>query len=189
VKSIKKNLFRHRTYKMRSSGFTLIELLIVVMMMSIFTALIVPSMATAMRNKTLAGTGKNICELLEFARMSAIARHRPATLNIDSARGLCWVSMNEVSLPWLEPQGEEERPETRMLATIKLPEGTECNLTWGETVSDETMTETEWNIVTYQANGTTDDVFIELSNLDEDEPFRIHVYGTTGEVHTGEEML
>lgn len=166
------------------TGFTLIELLIVLVIMAIFTTLIVPSMASAMRDRTLSGTGKNIEEMIEFARMAAMARHRPTVLNLDSKRGLCWVSMTNVTLPWLEQQ--EERPEARQLAVIKLPDAIECNVSWDEMVSQTTVGETEWQTIAFKSDGTTDDAYIELTKPDEDEPYRIMIRGNTGEITSGE---
>ena len=169
----------------------MIELLIVMVIMAVFTTLIVPSMASAMRNRTISGCGKNIREMVEFARAAALSRHRPATLNIDPARRLCWVSMTDMSLPWIKT---DEPPVTRILASVPVPEGTQCSVTPDLADSTyaaeptESVTDSQWQTLTFNSDGTAEDVLIELTDIN-GEQYSFHVKGATGETYVEEIVL
>lgn len=164
-------------------GFTLIELMVVLVIISMFSVMIVPSMANALRNTGLAATGNKLCELMDFAYMSAVARRRPVVVNLDAARRLCWVSMSTVSLPWL---AEREEPKTRVLASMDLPEGVQLTVTRGEPSPLDMTTSQVWETIRFRSDGGTEDVLVELTSP-RGERFEIEIMGATGEVH-GEEV-
>jgi type II secretion system protein H len=165
-------------------GFTLIELMVVLVIISMFSAMIVPSIASALRKTGLKSTGNQICELLDFAYMSAVTRHRPVDVNLDAGRGLCWVSVSTVSLPWL---AEQREPETRILATMELPEGTMLIVTRGEASPFSGTRSQPWEVMTFRSDGGTEDALIGLTSA-RGERFEIQILGATGEVH-GTEVL
>jgi len=165
-------------------GFTLIELMVVLVIISMFSAMIVPSVATALRKAGLKTTGNQICELLDFAYMSSVTRRRPVDVNLDAGRRLCWVSVSTVSLPWLPEQIE---PETRILATMELPEGTQLVITRGEASPFSTVRSQSWEVITFRSGGGTEDLLIELTSA-RGERFEIQILGATGEV-SGREIF
>lgn len=167
-------------------GFTLIELMVVLVIISMFSAMIVPSVATALRKSGLKTIGNQICELLDFAYMSSVTRRRPVVVNLDAGRRLCWVSVSTVSLPWLPEQIE---PETRILATMELPEGTQLIITRGEAspFSTAQSQSQSWEVITFRSGGGTEDALIELTSA-RGERFEIRILGATGEV-SGREVL
>lgn|GEM_PF-2083564 len=166
-------------------GFTLIELMVVLAIISMFTVMIVPSMATALRNTGLPATGNRLCELMNFAYLSAVARRRPVVVNLDTARRVCWVSMSTVSLPWL---AEREEPQTRVLASMELPEGTQLTVSRGEPSPLGISPSQVWETITFRSDGGADDAMIELTGL-RGERFEIEIMGATGEVHGREVLL
>jgi prepilin-type N-terminal cleavage/methylation domain-containing protein len=166
-------------------GFTLIELMVVLVIISMFSAMIVPSIAAALRGTGLRSTGNQVCEVLNFAYMSAVTRHRPVVVNIDAGRRLCWVSAYRSSLPWLAEPNESE---TQTLATMELPEGTRLTVTRGETSPFSAAESQPWEVITFRSDGGTEDALIELTSM-RGERFEIEILGATGEVRGREVLL
>ena len=164
-------------------GFTLIELLVVLVLIAMLSTAIVPSVASSLNRGGVRTTGQKLCELLDFAYMSAVTRQCPVVVNLHAERQRCWVSMAQPSLPWMEESREQG---DRVLATLVLPEGSDVTLTRGEDPSFGANQSTAWETVTFQSDGRTDDVSIELRNP-AGERYLIQVLGATGEVH-GEEQ-
>jgi Tfp pilus assembly protein FimT len=167
----------------RLAAFTLIELMLVLVIMATFAGMIMPAMSRALRETSLQTTGERFCEVLNFAYLSAVSRKRTVVVNFDAARGLCWVSLQTLSLPWLP---EEDQTKTRTLASMELPERTEIIINrLGETAPQRVAAE-EWETVTFRSDGRTDDLLIEL--IDESgESLEVEVIGATGEVRIREE--
>ena len=112
-------------------AFTLIELVVVLLIISTFTALVVPSVAQAMRAKDIDATAAKLCETLQFAYASAVARRQPVTVRLDPDTRRCRVMLRTVALPWLETT--PDRPDARTLAAMSWPE--EMQLTFSEGTS------------------------------------------------------
>lgn len=165
-------------------GFTLVELMLVLLIMGTLSTMILPSIATSMRSNSIDATTTKIHELLNFAYLSAISRHRPVVVNLDTQRRRCWVTVRTVSLPWLEQQ--EEKPDTLTLATITLPEGTDVMLTREETSSFTDLPSQLWQTIVFRSDGRSENVIIELAN-DRGEVRVIQVIGITGEALIMEE--
>jgi Tfp pilus assembly protein FimT len=159
--------------------------MVVLVIMSVFSAMILPSVATALRKTGLGATGNQLCEMLDFGYMSAVTRHRSVVVNLDPNRRMCWVSISAVSLPWLE---EREEPQTRMLAAMELPEGTQFIVNRSETSSLDATSSQVWETITFRSDGGTDDALIELTSA-RGERFEIEILGATGEVHGREVRL
>ena len=165
-------------------GFTLVELMLVLLIMGTLSAMILPSIATSIRSNSIDATTAKIHELLNFAYLSAISRHRPVVVNLDTERRRCWVTVRTVSLPWLEQQ--EEAPDTRTLATIDLPEGTDVMLTREQTSSFADLPSQLWETIVFKSDGSSENVIIELAN-DRAEVRVIEIIGITGEALIKEE--
>ncbi len=165
-----------------SAGFTLLELMVVLVIIALMSTLITPSIATALREKGPVATANNLSELLRFAHLSAITRHRPVVVNLDSSRGKCWVTITRTSFPWLP---DDELPQTRILEAMELPEGTELMVTRGPDAGMDDSQSVGWETITFGSDGMTEDTMIELRGPAGD-AFRVDVYGVTGEVHVQE---
>jgi len=165
-------------------GFTLVELMLVLLIMGTLSTMILPSIATSLRSKNIDATTTKIHELLNFAYLSAISRHRPVVVNLDAERRRCWVTVRTVSLPWLEQH--EEKPDTRTLATIELPEGTDVVVTREQTSSFADLPSQLWETIVFRSDGSSENVIIELGN-DSGEVRVIEIIGITGEVLIKEE--
>ena len=167
--------------KMRGAegGFTLIELMIVFLIIALFSSMVVPSVATALQRQGIQTTGQQLCETLNFAYLSAITRHRPAVVNLDTRRGLCWVSMTAPSFPWRET---EEQPTAQMLSHMTLPEEMEVRVTREDSEGEPSLTPTQdWETITFGSDGMTQDTLIELTNP-QGKGYVIEIQGATGEV-------
>ena len=165
-----------------SAGFTLLELMVVLVIIAMMSTLITPSIASALREKGPVATANNLSELLRFAHLSAITRHRSVVVNLDSSRGKCWVTVTRTSFPWLP---DDEVPQTRILEAMELPEGTELIVTRGPNSPMGVDQSAAWETITFGSDGMTEDTVIELVGPGRDR-FQIDVYGVTGEVHVRE---
>lgn len=170
-----------------SAGLTLIELTAVLMLIVLTAALIVPSAAAALRRGGAAQAGNELAELARFAAVSAITKHAPATLNIDTDRGRCWVSMSPVRLPWQE-YGEEETPRGSVLASMKVEEGVTLQVTntsGSEPEGEGAESAATWNTITFQATGAAQDAQIEVEDR-HGQIFELEVLGATGAIRTSQ---
>lgn len=164
-----------------ATGFTLIELTVVLAIMALLASLIVPAAGAALRKGGVEPVGMELAELARFSSVSAITRHAAATLNIDTARGRCWVSINAVRLPWQEYDRE---PSAQILASMKIPEGISVRIEGGAPVESELEAMTPaWDTLVFQANGITQDAAIEITNRSGDR-YLVEVLGATGAVKT-----
>ena len=167
----------------RLSGFTLIELMVVLVIIATVAGMIMPAMSRTLRGTGLRTTGKKLCEILDFAYISAVSRKRSVVVNFDPQRRLCWVSLQTLSLPWLP---EEDETKTRTLASMELPERTEIFINRvGETAPQRVAAE-EWETIVFRSDGRTDDLVIELID-DSGDRLEIEVIGATGQVRIKEE--
>ncbi len=166
-----------RSASMRErSGFTLIELMVVMFIIAMLSTTIVPSIASALRRNGIAANGQKVHELFNFAYMSAVTKHQSVVVNIDTRRGLCWATSSPPALPWLEEQSKE----TEILASIELPKGMHIKVHQGEEYGFVKETLLSWETITFESDGTAEDVMIELST-DDGDVFSIEVHGVTGE--------
>lgn len=163
----------------RTAGFTLIELMVVLIIITLLSTMVVPSAVSAVRRNTIQTEGGKLTELLRFAYVSAIARQRPVQVNLDSRRGVCWVSMADSALPWIE---ERQETATRTLATLALPEELQIRVTFGEeTAAAGTSSSQDWHVLTFRSDGRADSAILSLSNV-QGETYAVEVFGATGEV-------
>ncbi len=165
-------------------GFTLIELMVVLVIIALFSSLIAPSVVSTMHGSGLKSIGYQLCEMLNFAGMSAMTRHRSVVVNLDTKRGRCWVTVSVASLPWIE-QGDARQ--NQVLAAMTLPEQTQLSITHGQETLYDLSPSTSWETLTFRNDGSTEDTLIRLTGS-EGGLFEIEVFGVTGEVH-GREVV
>jgi len=162
-------------------GFTLIELIVALVIMAVFAGMVMPAVSRAFRGAGLKTTGDKLCELLAFAHAAAVSRKRPVVVNIDPDRRLCWVTLQTVSLPWLD-DGEDAAREERTLARMEWPATIRVILSRpaeAETDSSRIRRAENWETIAFRSDGRAADVLIELSD-DEDKYLEIEITGVTG---------
>jgi len=171
-------------------AFTLIELVVVLLIISTFTVMVVPSIAQAMRGKDIDATTAKLCETLQFAYASAVARRQPVAVRLDPDARTCRVMLRTLALPWLETP--PVRPGARTLAAMSWPE--EMQLTFSEGTgaapiarpsSAAARSAVGPQTIMFRSNGRTEDVVIEVADR-EDHRRYVEIVGLTGEVRTQE---
>ena len=184
-------LFSDRSGSARTA-FTLIELVVVLLIISTFTTLIVPSMAQAMRAKDIDATSAKLCETLQFAYASAVARRQPVVVRLDLDARRARVMLRPLALPWLDTA--QDQPHARLLTAISWPE--EMQLTVSNPESATTTAPpssaaprpaTGPQPITFRSNGRTEDVVVEVTDR-EDQRRYIEVVGLTGEVRVKQRL-
>ena len=83
-----------RTVRRRGDGFTLIEMLIVITVMGTLVAILLPSMATAFRQRATRGAVDRLAMTHALTRATAIRSGRVAELHIDAANTRFWVEVD-----------------------------------------------------------------------------------------------
>jgi type II secretion system protein H len=176
----------------RARAFTLIELVVVLLIISIFTALVVPSVAQTLRGKDIDATAAKLGETLQFAYASAVARRQPVTVRLDPDTRRCRVMLRTVSLPWLETT--PARPGAQTLTAMSWPE--EMQLTVSDTVSAAanarpssaaSHSSSGPQTITFRSNGRTEDVVIEVEDRENHRRY-VEIVGLTGEVRVKERL-
>jgi len=173
-------------------AFTLIELVVVLLIISTFTALVVPSMAQAMRAKDIDATAAKLCETLQFAYASALARRQTVAVRLDPDARTCRVMLRAVALPWLEPA--PDRPTVHTLAAMSWPEEMQLTLSEGSNASPAAQpssalarSSTGPQTIMFRSNGRTEDVVIEVADH-KDQRRYVEIVGLTGEVRVKERL-
>ena len=161
-----------------TAGFTLIELMVVLALITLLTGLIVPSAVSALRSKGVNTEGEKILEMLQFARLTAVIRHQAVDVNIDPRRGLCWVSVSNATLPWLENQVVSG---TQTLATLQLPDRIQIIVARGERTEYTMEASQRWERFTFRGDGGSENLAIELTDSQQ-EKYTLDVIGATGEI-------
>jgi len=159
-------------------GFTLIEMMVVVVVMAILSSAVLPSIVSAVRRTGAKAVARKSFDLLNFACASAVARRRPVTVNFDTERRVCWVSIQVTSLPWLS---EDALPEARTLTSIELPEGVDVYFYRDTEWPDSRRSEQRWETVRFEPDGTGEDIIIELVDRSGDS-YTVEVAALSGEV-------
>jgi type II secretion system protein H len=172
------------------AGFTLVELVVVLLIIATFTTMVVPSIAQAMSAKDIDATAAKLCETLQFAYASAVARRQPVTVRLDTDARRCRVMLRTLALPWLEPA--PDRPNARMLAAMSWPEEMQLTLSEGTGVAPSAQSSsaarraaTGPQTITFRSNGRTEDVVIEVADRENQHRY-VEIVGLTGEVRVKE---
>ncbi|MCP4644733.1 MAG: prepilin-type N-terminal cleavage/methylation domain-containing protein [bacterium] len=166
-----------------AAGVTLLELLVVLMVIAMLSTMIVPNVARTLRGEGIATTGEKVCDVLNFAYMSAVTRRQPAVVHVDTERHRCWVTLSRTPLPWMDEQPEETN---RVLTIMELPEDVEVSLERETEMVSRSVPMQAWDSIVFASDGRTDNVSIAVMNQRE-ERYEIRILGATGEVH-GEEI-
>ena len=69
-----------------AAGFSLFEMLVVLMILSLLTALALPNLRRAPDNLRLEAAGRKLASALRFSRVAAIARNADVVLTVDAER-------------------------------------------------------------------------------------------------------
>lgn len=69
-----------------ATGFTLFEMLVVLMILSLVTALALPSLRRTPEHLRLEAAGRRLASALRFSRVAAIARNADVVLTVDAER-------------------------------------------------------------------------------------------------------
>jgi prepilin-type N-terminal cleavage/methylation domain-containing protein len=145
-----KNIFSPLRFLLRDrkdkflAGFTFVELLIVVILLSVVSALSVPNFRSTYYNFLLSDTSHNLTYLMRYAQASAIAERTNYRLNFDS----------EYSKYWLTKSAGEEGDFARIAGKL----GKVFDLNDSITVKTDNMT------VNFSPDGKIDKTNIYLSN-------------------------
>jgi general secretion pathway protein H len=159
----------------KDRAFTLVELLAVLAIISVLSVLIVPSLASAARGKSVKASAAKLANMAEFARSSAVSRHRPVTLNLDRAQQRAWVSLATTRLPWAEEQ--QAHREVHVLTAMKIPDGVSARVVRLAGASAGAGAE----MIRFAGDGRAEDVLIEFVGGDGERAV-VEIAGTTGEI-------
>ena len=83
-----------RTVRRRSKGFTLFELLMVLTVMGLMVAILMPSMATSLRQRATRGAVDRLATAHSLTRATAIRFGLLAELHIDATNSRFWVEVD-----------------------------------------------------------------------------------------------
>jgi len=153
-------LLRDRKDKILA-GFTFVELLIVVILLSVVSALSIPNFRNTYYNFLLSDTSHNLTYLMRYAQASAIAERANFRLNFDS----------EYNKYWLTKSTEEEGDFVRISGKF----GKAFDLSDNIAVKADSMT------INFYPDGKIDRTSIYLSNVN-DKFYTITTEGQSGYV-------
>jgi Tfp pilus assembly protein FimT len=168
------------------------ELVIVLLIIATFTAMVVPSVAQAMRAKDINATAAKLCETLQFAYASAVTRRQPVAVRLDPDARTCRVMLRTLALPWLETASA--RPDARTLAAMSWPE--EMQLTFSEGTgaassarpsSAAARSSPGPQTILFRSNGRSEDVVIEVAYRADQRRY-VEIIGVTGEVRVTDRL-
>ncbi|MDX9976354.1 MAG: prepilin-type N-terminal cleavage/methylation domain-containing protein [FCB group bacterium] len=162
--------------RLSRGGFSLLELMVVLMMITLFSTLIVPSVVTATREDAVSTQRDKVAELLRFANLTAITRHHPVQVYVNSSSGVCRVALSQTALPWLEEQTTIE-----VLESLRLPDSIRIDLS---STDENAMGDAQ--CITFYSDGRADGSLVTLTDS-RGERGVIEVMGSTGEVFVREE--
>ena len=157
------------------SGFTMIELMVTLAIMALLTGIIMPSAVSALRRSNVESRGEDLIELFRFGQRYAVTSHHPVQVNLDSQKNLCWVSVLQTKLPWLE---QSEDSKTRALETMQFPPEYHLTIQGDESLG---TSNDAWKTVTFKSDGRSDDTLIQLSD-ETGMVYEIMVFGANGSI-------
>jgi general secretion pathway protein H len=165
-----------------NSGFALLELLVVLVLISILSALVAPRVGNSIRNMTLTGAAQKIAASLRYARSKAVSEKetyiavldlKNSSLSILTARGYAGGSAPKRS--------DDAKEKSSRLKIYDLPEGVQL----AKTKSGERETDSGLFQILFFPNGSTSGGWIILRN-DIGKRCRIEVDVITGAVRLGD---
>jgi general secretion pathway protein H len=164
------------------SGFTLLELLVVLVLISILSALLAPRVGNSIRNMTLTGAAQKIAASLRYARSRAVSEKetyvavldfKKSSLSILTAQGSAGVKTAKLSI--------DAKEESSRLKVYELPGGVQV----AKTKSGEGEADSGLFQIFFFPNGSTSGGWIVLRN-DVGKRCRIEVDVITGAVRLGD---
>jgi len=158
--------------------------MVVLLVAAILTGAIVPSLVSAARRGGVEAAATRVLDMFDFANAAAISRREAVTVNFDPERHLCWVSVQRTRLPWIE---DDDEPVARTLAAAQLPEGIEITLERGTFAAPRASSEQTWQTVRFEADGTAEDVLVELTD-ERGDCRTLEVIAVTGEAGLKEDI-
>jgi len=73
------------------AGFTLVELMVVIVVLTILTAMIVPEFSGTHEEALLRAAGRDLVSAMKYAASQAVTRHQDHRLHIDPVQGAYWL--------------------------------------------------------------------------------------------------
>lgn len=163
-------------------GFTLLELLVVLVLISILSALLAPRVGNSIRNMTLTGAAQKIAASLRYARSKAVSEKetyiavldlKNSNLSIFTAQGYAAVSVPKLSV--------DVKEKSSRVKVYDLPEGVQlAKIKSGQRETDSGLFQ-----ILFFPNGSTSGGWILLMN-DVGKRCRIEVDVITGAVRLGD---
>ena len=164
------------------SGFTLLELLVVLVLISILSALLAPRVGNSIRNMTLTGAAQKIAASLRYARSRAVSEKetyvavldfKKSSLSILTAQGSAGVKTAKRSI--------DAKEKSSRLKVYDLPGGVQL----AKTKSGEDEADSGLFPIFFFPNGSTSGGWIVLRN-DVGKRCSIEVDVITGAVRLGD---
>lgn len=164
------------------NGFTLLELLVVLVLISILSALVAPRVGNSMRNMTLKGAAQKIAASLRYARSKAVSEKetyiavldlKKSSLSILTAQAYTGENAQKLSV--------DAKRKSARLKIYDLPEGIQL----AKTKSGQRETDSGLLHILFFPNGSTSGGWIVLGN-DVGKRCRIEVDVITGAVRLGD---
>ena len=120
-----------------SSGFTLFELLVVILIISLISALVMPQMAASLPGVQLKSTTRAVAASLRYARSRAVYESTPYIAIFDSTRKFLAVEPIETPIDAAQSGGIRKILDTSKLEKVyEFPEGIEFDVL-NSTAADE----------------------------------------------------
>ena len=175
-----------KSTRSHSAGFTLIELMVVLFILALFSTVIVPAVASALQRGGVRADGEKLCDLLNFAYMTAVTQRVQVVVHLDAERGRCWAALNAPQLPWRIQEDTDEK--ARILEMMALAKDTRlsCDAPQGPSFGQGAPSSLE--TLTFQSDGGAEDRLIRLTGT-KGKGYEIEVAGATGQVHGHEVQL
>ena len=132
----------------QSSAFTLLELIVVLIILSIITALVVPSMRTFTVGQSTQNSATQIVALARYARTQAITEGSTYRLNFDAGGGAYWLTSATAGV----------------FKDLSSDFGEHFTVASGSSLRTDLTNQTDGTYATFQPTGRTDAAHIWVSD-------------------------
>jgi general secretion pathway protein H len=136
----------------RPEGFTLIELIIVLVILSVITALVVPRLTQSLSRMNVESTARRVASVLRLARSLAVSEKVPygAMFDMDTD------TLTVVSYQQVPKEGDSPEPEANPTAGPRVYVLTEgVHLKKGVSLNGETFTTGAFQMAFFPGGGTS----------------------------------
>ena len=128
---------KHRRTSEASSGFSLFELLVVILIISLISALVMPRMAASLPGVKLKSTARAVAASLRYARSRAVYESTPYIAIFDNSQNFLAVEPIETPMDAAESNGIREILNMSKLQKVyEFPEGIEFDFS-NDNAADE----------------------------------------------------